>query len=358
MMAGNRTTYIFAGGDDLNAARSNTRVGGLFRCEWGSGVWEPLTQGLPANVEARAIAIHPHHPEVMFVGSQDGPYRTRDAGEHWERVNFPYGKDAIYAITYHPTDPRIMYAGGEAAALFRSDDTGDSWRRLPNAKSPGHCDMYFPVRVIRIAVDPMRPEDVYVALEVSGVIFSADGGETFKDLSLPLIKLAEQPHLKSRIGSDLDAEGMLDSHAIAVSAAAPSTPFLGVRMGIFRGDHRGEAWNDIRIGRFSPLTYCRDIQISPHDPRTLYACLSTAARSSDGTLYRSDDLGESWRRVDRGITPTGTMMSVAIDRSDSKRICCGTRTGQVFITADEGSTWKQVDLPPNVVGRLRVVACN
>jgi len=357
-MANERTKYLYAGGDDLNASRSDLRSGGFFRSTWGSGVWEPLVQGLPANVEARAIAIHPQYPEVMFVGTQEGPYRSDDAGVHWKRVNFPYGDEAIYAITYHPTQPQIMFAGGESAALFRSDDGGESWRRLPNSKSPGHCDMYFPVRVIRIAVDPTRPDDVYVALEVSGVIFSADGGETFKDLSVPLIKLAEQPHLKSRIGSDLDAEGMLDSHAITVSTAAPGTPFLGVRMGVFRGDHRGETWNDIRIGRFSPLTYCRDIQVSPHDPRTLYACLSPAARSNDGTVYRSDDLGESWRRVDHGITPTGTMMSVAIDRSDPKRICCGTRTGQVFITADEGNTWSECDLPVNVVGRLRVVACN
>ena len=73
------------------------------------------------------------------------------------------------------------------------------------------------MRVIRIAVDPNRPDDVYVALEVSGVIRSSDGGETFTDLSAPLIDLAKQPHLKSRIGSAIDAEGMLDSHAIVVS---------------------------------------------------------------------------------------------------------------------------------------------
>ena len=90
------------------------------------------------------------------------------------------------------------------------------------------------------------PDVIYAALEVSGVIRSTDGGETWTDLSAPLIKLAEAPHLKSRIGSDIDSEGMLDSHAFAVSAAAPGTAFLAVRMGVFRTDDRGATWSDWR----------------------------------------------------------------------------------------------------------------
>lgn len=356
-MANERTKYIFAGGDDLSPSGKERGQGGLFRRTPQDGEWEPLTRGLPPNVEARALAIDPNNPQVIYAGTQDGPYRTTDAGERWECVGFPDRNAAIWAITYHPTRPKVMYAGTEPAALYRSEDGGDTWRRLPNAKSPGHCEMGFPVRVIRIAVDPSRPDDVYVALEVSGVIRSSDGGETFTDVSAPLIELAREPHLKSRIGSAIDAEGMLDSHAIVVSAAAPGRPILAVRMGLFRGDNQGVSWSDMQIGRYSPLTYCRDVCVSPHDPRTLYACLSSAARSNDGTLYRSDDLGETWRRVDHGIKANGTMMSVAIDRADPKRVYCATRSGQVFGTEDEGASWREYPLPPNVVGRVRAVAC-
>ena len=41
------------------------------------------------------------------------------------------------------------------------------------------------------------------------------------------------------------------------------------------------AWQDMEIGRFSPLRYGRDIRVSPHDARVLYACLSPAAQSTD-----------------------------------------------------------------------------
>lgn len=68
-MADRRTRYVFAGGDDLGASRSDARAGGFFRAAWGSDVWESLTHGLPANIEARAVAIHPENPEVIFVGA-------------------------------------------------------------------------------------------------------------------------------------------------------------------------------------------------------------------------------------------------------------------------------------------------
>ena len=69
----------------------------------------------------------------------------------------------------------------------------------------------------------------------------------------------------------------------------------------------------------SPLTYARDVQVSPHDPKVLYACLSPAARSRDGSLYRSQDLGQSWKRFDHDVTPHSTMMTVSMSRQDPSR---------------------------------------
>jgi photosystem II stability/assembly factor-like uncharacterized protein len=355
-MVASRSKYIFAGAGHYTASGGGRYRGGLFRRSPGDGAWQSLTAGLPENVEARAFAIDARDANVIYAGTQDGPYRSRDAGSHWERVGFPERGVTIWSLAYDPTNPDVMYAGSAPVGVYRSDDGGEHWRRLPNAKSPGHCEMGFPARTIRIAVDPSRPRDVYAALEVSGVIRSDDGGETWKDLSAPLIRLADQPHLKSRIGSDTDTEGMLDSHAIVVSKAAAGTPILAVRMGLFRGEDRGAAWTDMQVGRYSPLTYCRDVLVSPHDPRTLFACLSPASRSTDGMLYRSDDLGASWRRIDHGVKANATMMSVAVAASDPNRIYCASRCGQVFGTEDGAASWQEYRLPDDVKD-LYAVAC-
>jgi photosystem II stability/assembly factor-like uncharacterized protein len=329
--------------------------GGLFRTSPGNREWQPLTRGLPEQVEARAFAVHPTDPNVVFVGTQDGPYRTTDGGEHWERTGFPDRNAVVWSITYHPTRPNVMYAGTAPVALYRSEDGGDTWKKLPGAKSPEHCKMGFPTRTIRISIDAARPDHIYAGLEVSGVIASTDGGDTWTDLSTPIIKLAEKPHLKSRIGSDIDSEGMLDSHAITVGNK--STAFLATRMGLFRSDDEGATWQDMEIGRFSPLTYCRDVVVSPQDSKVMYAALSPAARSHDGSLYRSADAGETWKRFDHDIKANATMMSATVDRKDPARVYCASRCGQIFGTEDAGKTWSEYRLPENVQD-VYAVACS
>ena len=102
------------------------------------------------------------------------------------------------------------------------------------------------------------------------------------------------------------------------------------------------------IGRFSPLTYARDVLVSPHDPRELYACLSPAARSTDGSLYRSRDVGQTWTRFDHGVKAGSTMMGVALHRRDPMQVYGVSRGGQVFGTQDGGRTWAEHQLPDGV----------
>jgi photosystem II stability/assembly factor-like uncharacterized protein len=127
-------------------------------------------------------------------------------------------------------------------------------------------------------------------------------------------------------------------------------------MGLFRSDDRGMTWHDTEIGRFSPLTYCHDVIVSAHDPRVLYTCLSQAAFSTEGTLYRSNDLGATWGRIDRGIQARSTLMAVNEHPADPARLCCVTRGGQVFGTENGGESWREYRLPDGV-DDVYAVAC-
>ena len=82
----------------------------------------------------------------------------------------------------------------------------------------------------------------------------------WEDLTADLLRFTTKQKYKSRIVSRTDVEGMLDGHALACSAAAPGTVFLANRMGLFRSDDGGARWADIEVGRFSPLTYGRDLR--------------------------------------------------------------------------------------------------
>jgi photosystem II stability/assembly factor-like uncharacterized protein len=350
-MASSGSTHIYAGA----WSTKDGGIGGVYRCEAGNNRWERLTNGLP-DVDVQAITIDPNDPSVIYAGTADGPYRSTNRGDSWERLGFPDRDMAIWSIAAHPKQPRTLFAGGSPVAVYRSDDNGDNWRRMADPALPDRVKMPFACRVMRFAPHPTKDDELYATLEVNGVMRSQDRGETWQDCSADLVKLADRPHLKSRLVSDTETEGMLDGHAMTMTAAEPDTVFLAVRMGLFRSDDQGKSWQDMEVGRFSPVTYGRDIRVSPQDPRVLYSCLSVAANSSFGSLYRSDDVGQSWKRVDEGTDPRSTLMAVALHPRDAKQIYTVARNGQVFGTQDGGGSWTEFPLPEQVK-QVYALAC-
>jgi len=330
-MALNRSTiHVYAGAES----------GGLFRKAIDDADWQTLTRGLPQPTQVRAVAVHPQRPEIVFAGTQDGPYRSPDAGDAWERLDFPGPERVVWSFAFDPADAQVMYCGTAPGAVFRSDDGGDHWRRLPTDPGPDVVRMDFPTRTIAMAVDPAHPAHLYVALEVGGVIRSLDGGETWKAINKGL-------------APDV---GRLDLHGIQVSAARPDTVFISVRAGLLRSHDHGEHWQDIDLSHVSPITYCRDLRVAPDDPRTLYVALGKAARSAEGALVRSRDLGTTWERVDRGLSPKSTMMAVALTARQPTCVYGCTRDGEVFGTHDGGATWREFPLPTGTQ-EVRALAC-
>ena len=344
-------TNVYAGA----AATNGGSMGGVFRQTGGEGGWQRLANGLPEGAEVHAITVHPEHPDTVYIGTTKGSFRSADRGDHWQRLNLP-GEADIWAISIHPKNPRILYAGASPPAVYRSDDGGDTWRKTADPGLPDRVIMGFACRVMRLDVDPNAPDEVYATLEANGTMRSRNGGESWEDCTADLIRFCEQPKYRSRIGSQTEVEGMLDGHALACSAAAPGTVFLANRMGLFRSDDKGQSWQDIEINRFSPLTYGRDIRVSPHDPKVLYAALSPAARSTDGAIYRSDDVGRTWTRFDRGIKAEATMMGVTVHPKDPSQVYAVSRFGQVFGTRDGGKSWNETHLPEGVRD-VYAVAC-
>jgi photosystem II stability/assembly factor-like uncharacterized protein len=348
--------YVYVGVPRWTAIEGGGMLGGLFRQEIGADQWQHLTVGLPEHAEVRTIAIHPRDPQVVYVGTQYGPYRSVDGGDQWDRLPFPDQGGVVWTIVFHPQSPQILYLGTAPPAIYRSDNGGESWQQLPIVATAGAVRMVFPMRVIRLAIDPDDGNHIYAALEVGGVIRSRDGGNTWSDCTPALLTLAEHPHLRSQLGSDTAVEGMMDAHAVAVSATQPGNVFLANRMGLFRSVDQGESWQELEIWRFSPFAYGRDIQTDPADSNTLYTALSPAAMSQAGAIYRSRDLGETWQRFDHNVTPRRTMMSVAVSRQDTRCVYGVNSIGQVFGTRDRGATWNEFPLPAGL-RNVYTIAC-
>jgi photosystem II stability/assembly factor-like uncharacterized protein len=347
--------HVYVGAAPWIAASKDAFTGGLYRLDTASGRWEALATGLPEQVEVRCLAAAAGG-DVLYAGTQHGPYRSRDGGSSWRPLPLPGKEQLVWSIRIHPDDPRTIYVGTQGTTMYRSHDGGESWTELTPPAPHGLVRMSFPCRVIRMAVDPSRPREVYAGLEVGGVLRSRDGGDSWEGCNESLLEFTKEPRLRSRIVSDTETEGMMDSHALEVSRAAPGTVFLANRMGLFKSDDGGVRWQEIGIGRFSPLTYARDIKVSQHDPRTLYAALSVAAMSDEGSLYRSRDLGATWQRFDHGVDMRSTLMIIAEDAANPDRVYCATRKGQVLGTENGGRDWRAYQIPDGVEGVYALLA--
>ncbi len=210
---------------------------GVFRRAAGNGNWQHVL----GNVQAFTVFVHPKDPETVFAGTNDGVWRSTDRGATFRRTGFPDANRQVWCFMVDSRDARRIFAGASPIDVYRSDDSGANWRKLPTPVIASHCKGPFASRVMRFAQHPRRPDEIYAALEINGVMRSTDGGETWQDCSAGLIKLAELPHLKSKIVSDTTAEGMLDGHAVTINPADPDAAIVALRMSTPRSRSRPRA---------------------------------------------------------------------------------------------------------------------
>src|SRR5881296_3657662 len=286
-MTTSRTSYVYVGlaGETVPGRPVKS---GLYRMAVGDDRWELLTHGLPKAPTIRAIATHPEHSETVYVGTQNGPYRSTDNGEHWERLNISDHGLPVWSLLFDPRDSKMLYAGYENCEIFRSADGGEHWQQLPVTVrfpevtvAPGANPAK---RVLEMAVNPSNPDEVYGAIEVGGIIRSLDGG----------------------------------MH-----------------------------WASARLEPLNPKghTYCRDIREVPGDPKTIWVAAGANFQSDVGVLFRSNDGGASWARVDMGVKQQTTMFTIAFDERQPRRMYCATSGGEVFTSDDGGQSWAERHLP-------------
>ncbi|MFV0298248.1 MAG: WD40/YVTN/BNR-like repeat-containing protein [Hyphomicrobiaceae bacterium] len=343
-----KESYIFAAvAGYVGRPEAEGKVG-VFRRPVKGGDWQ---QVLTAP-ETHTVMVHPANADIVLAGTTDGVWISEDHGASFKRADFP-DTIQIWSFLIDRRDPKRIIAGASPVNFYESRDMGRSWKALPDSGIKEREKCAFRHRAMRMVQHPTRPDEIFAALEVNGVVRSKDFGQTWSDCSEHLIELSKLPHLKSQILTKNDAEGMLDGHAIDISPADPDGVVLACRMGLFRSRDEGKSWRDMEMKNFSPVTYGRDIKVSPQDPNVVYCALSVSAASHDGLLLKSTDAGRSWKRFDK-VQVHGTVMSIGLNAGNPDEIYLGARyKGEVFATQDGGKTWNAMHIP----GPIKDIYC-
>lgn len=335
--------------------------------------WE-VNGPLFAGWEMYHLKGSPSTPDRLYASQTSGWFgqqvqRSDDGGKTWKQVGnqFQYegtpGTHQWYDGTQHPwefkriwhlepslTDPDIVYAGAEDAALFKSRDGGKSWQELPGLRgAKGH--LWQPgaggMAVHTILLDPTDPNRVYVAISAAGVFRTDDAGQTWKPVNRGLKSPYELP--------DPDAEVGHCVHRIAMHRSRPGVIFMQKHWDVMRSDNAGDSWTEVS-GNL-PSDFGFPIDVHAHEPETIYVVPIKSDSEHfppDGKLrvYRSRTGGNDWEALTKGLPQQDCYVNVlrdamAVDSLDPCGIYFGTTGGQVYCSADNGDSWTAIvrDLP-------------
>jgi hypothetical protein len=271
--------------------------------------------------------------------------------QHYDGTQRPWEFKRVWHLEPSLSDPDVVYAGVEDAALFRSTDGAQTWHELPALRSakgnlwqPGAGGMCLHT----IVQDPSNTERMFIAISAAGVFRTDDAGKTWRPTNRGLKSQFELP--------DSDAEVGHCVHRIAMHPSRPNVLFMQKHWDVMRSDDAGESWQEIS-GNL-PTDFGFPIDVHAHEPETIYVVpikSDSEHYPPDGKLrvYRSRTGGNDWEALTNGLPQHDCYVNVlrdamSVDSLDPCGLYVGTTGGQVYGSANAGDNWTPIvrDLPP------------
>jgi photosystem II stability/assembly factor-like uncharacterized protein len=322
----------------------------------GGQTWRAVS---PPGRWVNAFAIDPQHTNTLYLGSTDaGIFKSIDGGRTWKVLHA--GREArpsINALEVDPSNPGTLYAGTSGAGVLKSNDSGRSWQvsaagitaaRVDALAAPSRGSAYalvssqglfkrahhgwrpvftYPRAMLLtvLAVDPQRPETVYVVTDDGRIFKTRDGGDTWRSLPTPPIP------------------DTTEITALVIDPQNPRNLYAGTfaydnlgRDGVFKSSDGGATWRaPQRNGPILGPTEVSELAIDPRNPNNLHAT-GTSDEATGTAYFNSDDAGATWNAPHDFGRSFGDVRALALDPSEPATLYAGTAGAGVPTIMDGG----------------------
>ena len=283
-----------------------------------------VRQGMHSDGIVKALSADPWRPGHVYAGTDQGLYASDDGGGRWRLLDTPMNGSMVWSMAIDPVDPSVMFAGTGTPSkpgIYRSGDAGKSWEPL-SVEISAECENVGSPRPTGIAIDPTDHRHVWVGLEVDGVRHSADGGETWTKVN------GQIPNL--------------DVHNVLVVAGPPKAVLVVVNDDVWRSTDDGTTWHPAHAREVFPWHYPRGIAVKPNDARTVFLTLGDSTPGRVGTVMRSRDAGATWQNLDLPAQPNSAVWTVSISASAPDTVFAASRYGYLYRSDDGGDSWRKL----------------
>lgn len=359
------------------------------KTEFGTLAFRALGPAISGRVD-RVAGVSGNPGTFYAAFAQGGVWKSENGGRDWKPIFDDENTNSIGSIAVAPSDPNVIYVGtGEAnmrgnvafgTGIFRSTDAGRTWTQV--WKTHG--------QIGTMAVDPKNPDIAFAAVFGSpfgpgkerGVYRTTDGGKHWQN-----VLFKDERTGASDVAFDPNNPRILFAGLWQALRQPWKFTSGGPGSGLYRSEDGGDTWKQFKPGD-KGLPHGDwgkvGVRVAPSDSRRVYALIE----AEDGGLFRSDDGGASWDRVNDDhvlrqrawyyscltIDPTNadvvwfpqvnliktidggrTLQSVDgphhgdhhdiwVDPADPRRVISG-NDGGLDLTVDDGLTWSAPALP-------------
>jgi photosystem II stability/assembly factor-like uncharacterized protein len=283
-----------------------------------------------------------------------------DLGKSWgaakQNPKFPDNSGQKLERIWHiepgrANEPGVLFAGVAPAALFRSDDKGDTWSEITSLTTHPTRPHWHPgaggLCLHSIVIDHAQPGRMFVGISAVGVFRSTDDGATWQTANKGT-RADFLPDKRPEYGQCV--------HKLLMARGQPPLLFQQNHCGVYRSADLGGNWDEITAGL--PSDFGFPLALHPRDPKTIYVLPLKGAEfrcppENKLRVFRSRDAGKTWEALSNGLPQENVFAGIyregmAADAQDPAGIYFGTNTGKVFSSLDEGDTWTLLadNLPP------------